>query len=309
MKSLHKTRQTMKKRKHRTIKKAKKQQKKTRVHHKRMTRMTGMTKKQLKGGKSLKEEPTAENAQNAILTKKDLEHDDNEMLSKDDKSFNTNPYVRESHNCYTYFLNMKSQSAVDLCIKDYKNHNMCRRAQPGYVSGHKILKKTDYSCPIIEQRTLDDNPNIYKISSNNMDCKPQYYKGALVVAPERDYHYYRQDDDAYGYWSHKPGYKPSTMRDSDGNLISDPKKAARNYSSGLNYKDFCGYYCVPRSTDKKFMAHKGEKLDFDNRVLIGKALEKHEERMGKTRTKSNENIDAIYKEMAMKVKNKLSGNA
>jgi hypothetical protein len=298
----------MKRRKHRTIKKAKKQQKQTRVHHKRTTRTARTTKKQLKGGKSLKTEPTAENAQNAILTKKDLEHDDNEMLSKDDKSFNTNPYVRESHNCYTYFLNMKSQSAVDLCIKDYKNHNMCRRAQPGYVSGHKILKKTDYTCPIIEQRTLDDNPNIYKISSNDMDCKPQFYKGALVVAPERDYHYYRQDDDAYGYWSHKPGYKPSTMRDSDGNLIRDPKKAARNYSSGLNYKDFCGYYCVPRSTNKKFMAHKGEKLDFDNRKLIEMALENYEKKKGKIKAKVNENMDAIYKEMALKVKNKLSGN-
>ena len=306
MKSLHKTRQTMKRRKYRTIKKAKKQHKQTRVHHKRTTRTT---KKQLKGGKSLKTEPTAENAQNAILTKKDLEHNDNEMLSKHDKSFNTNPYVRESHNCYTYFLNMKSQSAVDLCIKDYKNHNMCRRAQPGYVSGHKVLKKTDYTCPIIEQRTLDDNPNIYKISSNNMDCKPQYYKGALVVAPERDYHYYRQDDDAYGYWSHKPGYKPSTMRDSDGNLIRDPKKAARNYSNGLNYKDFCGYYCVPRSTDKKFMAHKGEKLDFDNRKLIEMALENYEKKKGKIKAKANENMDAVYKEMVMKVKNKLSGNA
>ena len=98
------------------------------------------------------------------------------------------------------------------------------------------------------------------------------------------------------------------MRDSDGNLITDPKKAARNYSNGLNYKDFCGYYCVPRSSNKKFMAHKGEKLDFDNRKLIELALEKYEKQKGKIKSKANEDFDKIYRDLALKVQNKLIRN-
>lgn len=268
------------------------------------------TKKLIKGGKGKgKVEPTNLNAQTAILNHNNEIHGDDHIISKDDKTFNENPYIRESHNCYTYFLNMKSQSAVDLCKQDYKHYNMCRRAQPGYISGHKTLNKKDYNCPIIKQRTLDDNPYIYEIDNINVDCKPEYYKGALVVAPNRDYHYYRQDDDSYGYWSHKPGYKPSTMRDSDGNLIRNPQKAARKYTNGLNYTDFCGYFCVPRNTKKKFMAHKGEKVNFDNRKLTEIALEKYEKNKGKIQPKYKENMDAIYQDLAKQVKNKIISNS
>jgi hypothetical protein len=185
----------------------------------------------------------------------------NSIISFKDKSFDDNLFVRESHNCYTYFLNLKSKSALELCKKDFNKHNMCRRAQPGYLSGHPTLTKSDYKCPVIMKRTLDDNPNIYKLNSIKDTCDPRFYKGALVVAPGRDYHYYRLDDDNNGFWSHKPGYKPSTMRDSDNNLILDPKIAKRDYGDTLNYKDFCGYLCVPRSGQHKSMAHKGEIID------------------------------------------------
>lgn len=185
----------------------------------------------------------------------------NTRISYKDKSYNDNLFVRESHNCYTYFLNLKSKSALDLCKKDFKKNNMCRRAQPGYLSAHPILTKNDYKCPVIMKRTLDDNPNIYKVDSIKDKCDPRFYKGALVVAPGRDYHYYRLDDDNNGFWSHKPGYKPSTIRDSKNNLILDPKIANRDYGDSLNYKDFCGYLCVPRSGEYKSMAHKGEIID------------------------------------------------
>ena len=101
-------------------------------------------------------------------------------------------------------------------------------------------------------RTLSDNPNIYKIGEN-AKCIPSHYKGALVVAPNRDYHYYRENDD--GQWTHKPGYKPSTSLDSNNNLITNPRNAARDYGGTLNYKDFCGYLCVPRDEKKKRMAY------------------------------------------------------
>lgn len=173
-------------------------------------------------------------------------------ISSVNNSFNSNPYVRESHNCYMYFLNKKNDEVVKLCKNDYPTHKLCRRAQPGYVSGYPLLKKKDYKCPNIMKRTLADNPNIYK-TSENMKCIPSHYKGALVVAPQRDYHYYRENDD--GQWSHKPGYKPSTRFDSKNNIILNPRRASRDYGGTLNYKDFCGYLCVPRDEKKKRMAH------------------------------------------------------
>lgn len=178
--------------------------------------------------------------------------EDTTQIFSDNNSFNENPYLRESHNCYMYFLNKKNNEVIRMCQKDYHKYKLCRRAQPGYVSGHPLLKKQDYKCPNIMSRTLSDNPNIYKIGENDK-CIPSHYKGALVVAPNRDYHYYRENDD--GQWSHKPGYKPTTTYDSKNNLILNPRRAARDYGGTLNYKDFCGYLCVPRNENKKRMAH------------------------------------------------------
>lgn len=173
-------------------------------------------------------------------------------VTSNNNSFNDNPYVRESHNCYMYFLNKKNDEVVKLCKKDYPSYKMCRRAQPGYASGFDVLKRKDYNCPAMMKRTLKDNPGISKTSFKKK-CKRTHYKGALVVAPARDYHYYRYNDD--GLWTHKPGYKPSTHIDSNNNLIRNPKKAARDYGGTLNYKDFCGFLCVPRDKTRKRMAH------------------------------------------------------
>tara|TARA_B110001450_G_scaffold256382_1_gene286651 strand:+ start:57 stop:809 length:753 start_codon:yes stop_codon:yes gene_type:complete len=185
------------------------------------------------------------------LYEENLPENSTEIFS-DNNSFNDNLYLRESHNCYMYFLNKKNNEVVRMCQKDYHKHKLCRRAQPGYVSGHPMLGKHDYKCPKIMGRTLSDNPNIYEIGEFGK-CAPTHYKGALVVAPNRDYHYYRENDD--GQWSHKPGYKPSTNYDSKNNLILNPRKAMRDYGGTLNYKDFCGYLCVPRNDKRKQMAH------------------------------------------------------
>ena len=100
------------------------------------------------------------------------------------------------------------------------------------------------------KRTLSDNPNIFK-TTREYKCGPSHYKGAVVVAPGRDYHYYRLNDD--NVWSHKPGYKPSTYIDSKNKIITDPEYASRDYGGTLNYKDFCGFVCVPRDPTKKRM--------------------------------------------------------
>ena len=203
-----------------------------------------------------KETPTLENAQETLINNDiRIQNSHNgELLSSKDNLYNINPYLRESHNCYTYFLNLQSKEAMELCKKDFKHHNMCRRAQPGYLSGFPRLNKTNYNCPNIENRTINDNPNIYKLKSGRQKCDPRFYKGAMVVAPGRDYHYYRLNDD--GVWTHKPGYKPTTKYDSNHNLILDPQWAARDYGGTLNYKNFCGYYCIPRNKKRKKMSHK-----------------------------------------------------
>jgi hypothetical protein len=177
---------------------------------------------------------------------------DTNRIFSDNNSFNENPFVRESHNCYMYFLNKKNKEVVELCKKDYPKYKLCRRAQPGYISGHNLLNKNDYKCPVIMKRTLADNRNIYR-ATDKEKCIPSHYKGALVVAPNRDYHYYRENDD--GQWSHKPGYKPSSNFDSNNNRIINPRNASRDYGGTLNYKDFCGYLCVPRDEQTKRMAH------------------------------------------------------
>lgn len=168
-----------------------------------------------------------------------------------DFSYNKNLYLRESHNCYNYFLNLKSVVAYENCKNsDYKKKNYCRRPQPGYAAGMSQLQKEDYNCKTMMNRTLKDNPKI-KVVNKTHKCHNDYYKGALVVAPGRDFHYYRLNDD--GVWTHKPGYKPSTNLDASNKLINDPEKANRDYGGTLNYKDFCGYVCIPRDRNKKRM--------------------------------------------------------
>lgn len=171
-------------------------------------------------------------------------------ISSRNKSFNNDPYVRESHNCYSYFLNLHSDKAENVCKNELNIENYCRRSQPGYASGFPSLKKRDFTCSEIVKRTLADNPKMFK-TTRNKKCPNDYYKGAVVVAPETDYHYYRLNDE--GVWTHKPGYKPSTFLDASNNIIRDPKVASRNYGKELNYTDFCGYTCVPRNPMLKHM--------------------------------------------------------
>jgi hypothetical protein len=168
------------------------------------------------------------------------------------RSYNATPNVRESHNCYSYLLNLKSQEAVEICKKEFKNINYCRRSQPGYAAGYPAITKKSLNCRNIMKRTLADSPAIRRISFSQ-NCNPDEYKGALVVDPGNDYHYYRLNDE--GYWSHKPGYKPSTHYDASGILVTNPEKANRNYGK-LNYKDFCGYFCIPRQPTRKRMYYK-----------------------------------------------------
>ena len=57
---------------------------------------------------------------------------------------------------------------------------------------------------------------------------------ALVIWPNVDYHWYRQDN--VGCWSHKPGKTAARNTDNSGNRITDPRTCNRG-----GYTQFCGY--------------------------------------------------------------------
>lgn len=63
---------------------------------------------------------------------------------------------------------------------------------------------------------------------------------ALVIAPNQDYHWYRQDRD--GRWTHKPGRTSATNVDNSGQIITNPETANRGA-----YTQFGGYFFSPSS--------------------------------------------------------------
>lgn len=69
-----------------------------------------------------------------------------------------------------------------------------------------------------------------------------YYLVALFIADragDRDFHWYRQDDD--GTWSHKDGRGAPVNKDAQGNAIRDPREIDH-----ASYPVFGGFFLVPR---------------------------------------------------------------
>jgi hypothetical protein len=180
------------------------------------------------------------------------------------KKWNTDKLVKGSHNCYAYFLNSPNRSLTvkcqELCEGDYncpEINNECRDLipQPGDASllfkdGSIIKKNNDYVCPDMIKRIKSDNPNIKQINFTDK-CPENYYKGAMVVDHKNTFHFYRLNKN--GIWSHKPGITSVKTSDASKQTIVVPHFADRNYkrsgSSNINYDDFCGYFCIPRSTE------------------------------------------------------------
>jgi hypothetical protein len=96
-------------------------------------------------------------------------------------------------------------------------------------------------------RLLGDNPGL-KMTTFETKCPAHTSKIALVVDPDEDYHFYRQDNN--GLWSHKDGWKLATNKDAKGKLIKSPETANRGY-----YNLFCGYYAVPNLDKLKNMSN------------------------------------------------------
>jgi hypothetical protein len=164
----------------------------------------------------------------------------------DPMRYNKDSNTQQSHNCYSYGMNVVDPLSVALCRKN----GSCRRYfhQPGALHGERnaLNSAERRACPVVERLQKADNPRIKKTTFYRR-CPKGMSKIALVVDPGEDYHYYRQDAD--GMWSHKDGSNKVKRFDALKRPIFNPALAARNYlwqGSDLNYEDFCGFYCVPR---------------------------------------------------------------
>ena len=188
--------------------------------------------------------------------------------------WNKNKYVRKSHNCYSYALNIIDNELAGRCkriIKKAKktrkkhengngtknnrtNKNKKRKKgdcgvlkpQPGAYS-KTIRDRGKYNCKKVTFRMIKDNP-VMKPIAKGVPCPINYYLIAMACIPDgSDYHFYRQD--ASGLWSHKNGGNVARNTDESGNLIHDPEKADRG-----RYSVFCGFYTLPNDSQFKRMS-------------------------------------------------------
>ena len=156
--------------------------------------------------------------------------------------WNNNQILRDSHNCYSYMLNDINNDLINIYKNEDKEDRKILNPQPGHYCGMtKIVNYKETTCEGLIDRVLCDNPNVkYMGKDNNFVCEKNYYKGALAVEKEHQYHFYRQDN--YMYWSHKDGGGYATNLDDSKNIIIDPKESNRG-----KYDDFCGYFCIPEN--------------------------------------------------------------
>jgi len=178
-----------------------------------------------------------------------------------------------SNNCYAYAMH------------DWESYR-AHKAQPGNRSGMSNRSIEYRNCKKVHRRVMSDNPKKVRPTQLSRKCPRGYYKVALVIAPGRDFHWYKQHSMVYyrvkagdtkvslarffkvpasrfkefvltpgkmirfkaNVWSHKRGWggKPLLV-DAEGKAILNPRTAARDYGGGLNYSKFCGSYCVKRT--------------------------------------------------------------
>ena len=161
--------------------------------------------------------------------------------------------MQDTHNCFAYAFDYEDKPPADVCNKsvcDVPFHQPGRKV--GFPKWRQVKGKR---CPDLIGRLKGDIPGL-ELTTFTRRCPRGKYKVAVVVDPEHDYHFYRQDKKRPGklsVWSHKPGGTRVTRKDATGHLIYNPELADRDYRPGggdLNYNQFCSYMCVPRKTRK-----------------------------------------------------------
>ncbi|MEM7641173.1 MAG: hypothetical protein AAF366_01435 [Pseudomonadota bacterium] len=137
--------------------------------------------------------------------------------SYDASIWNSNPDVQKNNNCYNYGNNQITNNF----------------AQPGYATG----KMWDaFTCSNVSAAATRDG--LAAVGDVSADISGWYV--ALVIWPDEDYHWYRQDD--IGCWSHKAGEDPATNLDDAKKQITDPQTCDRG-----PYTTWCTYMTTDKS--------------------------------------------------------------
>ncbi|MBS0248753.1 MAG: hypothetical protein JSR61_19215 [Proteobacteria bacterium] len=129
------------------------------------------------------------------------------------------PSVQPYNNCYNYANNNATNTF----------------AQPGRASGHPT---STMACSHVTPAAESDGLRSVANFSGTLAAGAGWYV-ALVVWPNRDYHWYRQDN--VGCWSHKPGQTAARNVDNSGRPIADPQSCDRG-----PYSNFCTYMVTKR---------------------------------------------------------------
>ncbi|GGD36198.1 RHS repeat-associated core domain-containing protein [Pseudoxanthomonas indica] len=145
--------------------------------------------------------------------------------------WNDGGHIQGTNNCYSYAADRPENPASQL------PRPFPYLPQPGEWSGRPFESLT---CRSIIRAAVSDGMTKPDSKGNCPSCTHKVY---LVVAPEVDYHWYRQDGD--GTWSHKPGLMPVSNLDASGKVITNPAAANSNYApNGPNYSKKCGVLCA-----------------------------------------------------------------
>jgi len=148
--------------------------------------------------------------------------------------------IQHRHNCYDYSFDVVDPSQAK---------PEARFHQPGGTQNlsRRLYRRDGRTCKNVAALIRRDVPDLRR-STFRRRCGRGFSKIALVVDPNTDYHFYRQDRD--GYWSHKDGENPVKRYDANGAPIWNPQRDYRPNGLRLNYTKFCGFYCAPRRTIK-----------------------------------------------------------
>lgn len=164
----------------------------------------------------------------------------------DPNFWNSKSTLRQSHNCFSYAMNVNDKKQVENC----NNSLNCNVGfhQPGSPAGHNgFTSSKPKTCSNMMIRLFGDQPDIKMVKFEER-CPKKMSKIALVVDASADYHFLRQDSNQY--WSQKSGARPVTDKDASGHRIWNPQLSDldfRKNDSNLNYDIFCSYMCVPRT--------------------------------------------------------------
>jgi len=125
--------------------------------------------------------------------------------------WNDNVVRLAQNNCYNYANNQATNTF----------------AQPGRATGTPMTGDT---CAGVQPSAVSDG----LVATDNFADETEGWYVALVIWPDEDFHWYRQDSG--GCWSHKPGSTPVINTDNSGAQITDPATCDRG-----DYTQFCSY--------------------------------------------------------------------